>query len=304
MKLAVIFNTTRPDTTGGYLERAARTLGVACDHWSLEDLSRIPSGYDLYLRVDHGDDYEVAWPATLRPAVFYAIDTHLPRTWRKIERTASQYDLLFCCHRDGAQRLGAEWLPVACDPDLHAAAPRERDLDVAFVGTDGGVPRKFYLQALRERYPNSAIGTADYTQLGLRYGRARVGFNYSIANDVNMRVFEVLASGALLVTNALPHDDLSTLGLKESMHYMAYRGAGELFPTIDKALADPEGSRRIAEAGREAALSRHTYRHRMIELLRVVEARLGVRVSATQAAGRTLQASSLKPPAESFQSET
>ena len=288
-KLALIFNKTRPDATGGYFERAFRSLGLACDHWPLGELSRIPASYELYLRVDHGDDYEVPWPERLRPAVFYAIDTHVRHSWPKIRRAASRYDLVFCCHRDGAERLGAEWLPVACDPDLHAAAPRERDLDVAFVGTDGGVPRKFYLQALRERYPNSAIGTADYTQLALRYGRARIGFNYAIANDVNMRVFEVLASGALLVTNALPHDDLARLGLEEEAHYAAYRSPRELFARIDEALAHPEERCRIAEAGREAALSRHTYRRRMERLLSVVEARLGVRMLPTESIVRSPQ---------------
>ena len=43
MKLALIFDKTRPDTTGGYFERACRTLGVAADHWWLRDAERIPA---------------------------------------------------------------------------------------------------------------------------------------------------------------------------------------------------------------------------------------------------------------------
>lgn len=276
-RLALIFNKTRPGTTGGYFERAFRSLGLSCDHWPLKELARIPASYELYLRIDHGDDYEVPWPERLRPAVFYAIDTHVRHSWPKIRRAAPCCDLVFCCHRDGAERLGAEWLPVACDPDLHVAAPRERDLDVAFVGTDGGVPRKFYLQALRERYPNSAIGSAEYTRIGERYGRARIGFNYSIADDVNMRIFEVLAGSALLVTNALPHDDLHRLGLEEGTHYAAYRSPRELFTRIDHYLAHPEERRRIALAGHQAVLAQHTYRHRMEQLLQSVAEHLGVR---------------------------
>ena len=296
MKLAMIYNTTRPDTTGGYLERAAHALGLACDHWPLTELARIPPSYDFYLRVDHGDDYGVAWPAALRPAAFYAIDTHLPHSWSKIRRAAPRYDLVFCCHRDGAASLGAEWLPLACDAELHAARGQPRDLGLAFVGTDGGVPRKFYLQALRERYPNSAIGRADYTQIGRRYGRARIGFNYSIANDVNMRIFEVMAGGALLLTNALPHEDLARLGLEEGTHYAAYRSPDELMLQIDRYLAAPGECRRIAEAGREVALRRHTYRHRMEQLLRVVEERLGVRVES-EVRSRQSDAADLGPRA-------
>ena len=306
MRIALIFNTTRPDTTGGYLARACRALGLSCDQWRLQDAERIPEDYDLYLRIDHGDDYFVRLPDRLRPSVFYAIDTHLPHIWRKIRRVAGRFDAVFCAHRDAADRLpGAEWLPVACDPSIHAPmfargrslgiVPSERcesrddwelhgsrgDVgasawDVAFVGTDGGVPRKFYLQALRERYPASFIGTAEHTRLAAIYGRSRVGFNYSIADDVNMRTFEVLAAGALLVTNALRHDDLAALGLEDRRDLVLYRSPGELMGTIDHYLAHPEERRAIAEAGCALVRARHTYTHRMRQLLASVHERLGV----------------------------
>ena len=269
MRLALIFDKTRPDTTGIYFERACRSLGLSVDHWWLRDAARIPAQYDLYLRVDHGDDYAVELPNGLRPAVFYAIDTHLSPTWRKIRRVAAQYDRVYCAQANAARQLGnGEWLPLACDLELHGVirAP-EVVLDVAFVGSDGGVPRKFYLQALRERYPNNFLGSAAYTELGAIYGRARIGFNYAIAADVNMRVFEVLAAGALLVTNALPHDDLGRLGLADGQHLILYRTPKELFERIDYFLAHAQERERIAHAGRARVMERHTYVHRLQQLL-------------------------------------
>ena len=282
MKLALIFDKTRPDTTGGYFERACRTLGVSADHWWLRDAERIPAAYDLYLRIDHGDDYAVTLPERLRPVAFYAIDTHLARSWRKIRRAAARYDLVFCCHRDGAARLpGAEWLPVACDRELHGRIDGPRVWDLAFVGTDGGVPRKFYLQALRERYPNSRIGQADHTELSSIYSRARIGFNYSIAGDVNMRLFEVLAAGALLVTNALAGDDLHRLGLEDRGHLVLYRSPAELFEVIEHFLAHADERERIAQAGHALVMERHTYARRMRQLLSRAAERLGVSVPST-----------------------
>jgi len=276
MRLALIFNKTRPDTTGVYFERACRALNLACDHWWLRDAAEIPPEYDLYVRIDHGDDYETCFPDHLRPRVFYAIDTHLPQSWRKIQRMAKHYDLVFCCHRAAASRLRvAEWLPLACDPVFHGRVDGLPTWDVAFVGTAGGVPRKFYLQALRERYPNSFIGSADHTQLGSIYSRARIGFNYSIANDVNMRMFEVLAAGTLLVTNALEGDDLAQLGLEGRRHLVLYRSPQELFPLIDYYLAHEEERRTIARAGAEIVRDRHTYVHRLEQLLSRVSQRLG-----------------------------
>ena len=150
--------------------------------------------------------------------------------------------------------------------------------DIAFVGNDGGIPRKFLLQALRERYPHSFIGSADHTQLASLYRQARIGVNYSIANDVNMRIFEVLASGALLVTNALEGDDLQQLGLEEGQHLVCYRNPNELFERIDYFLARPQERQAIAQAGSLIVRERHTYAHRMKQLLSIVSTRLGVKI--------------------------
>ncbi len=281
MRIAVIFDKTRPDTTGGYIERACREAGHACDHWWLRDAAAIPAAYDLYLRVDHGDDYLAVWPRHLRPVVFYAIDTHLAPSWKKIRRAAARYDAVCCAQARAAAALpNGQWLPLGCDPGLHTAPLAERTLDIAFVGTEGGVPRKFYLQALRERYPNSAIGPADHRQMAVLYGRARIGFNYAIADDVNMRVFEVLAAGTLLVTNALSGDAFGRLGLRDRQELVLYRSPRELIEAIDYFLVHAEERERIASAGQNAALAFHTYRHRVVQLMESLGLQAGARETA------------------------
>ena len=277
MRIALIFNTTRPDTTGIYFERACRRLGIACDHWELAQTAEMPSDYDLYLRIDHGDDYLVRLPSRLRPSVFYAIDTHLPHSWRKIRHAARWYNMVCCAQREAAHRLPeAEWLPLACDEEAHGAGDTPARWDVACVGSEGGVPRKFYLQALRERYPNSFIGRADYTQLGSIYSQARVGFNYSIADDVNMRIFEVLAAQTLLLTNALRHDALIHLGLRDRHELVIYRTPQEILQCIDYYLAHADERGRIAAAGAAVVRERHTYAHRVQRLLELVQQRFGI----------------------------
>ena len=62
MKLALIFNKDREDTIGGYFERAAARMGIEFDHFWTSDAD-IPAGYDLYLRIDHGDyKYDINRP--------------------------------------------------------------------------------------------------------------------------------------------------------------------------------------------------------------------------------------------------
>ncbi len=276
MKIALIFDQTRTDTIGNYFLRACKTLNLPHDHYPLQQLSAIPNGYTWYLRIDHGDDYIVEWPKQLRPASFYAIDTHLSHSWKKIQKTAAMYDSVFCCHRPAALVLpGAEWVPVACDPEIHGSAQRPERWDVGFIGTEGAIPRKFYLQALRERYPKSFIGPADYRQIGNLYAQSRIGFNYSINDDVNMRVFEVLAAGACLLTNALSHNDLDTLGLRDGEHLIVYRRGRRLFEQIDALLADPARRMRVGQAGRSKVLDAHTYVHRLKRMLALSASRFG-----------------------------
>ena len=284
-RLALIFDKVREDTLGVYVERAAQQLGIPATHFWMRDAEAIPSGYDLYLRIDHGE-YSRDLPGRLSPRIFYASDTHLPNSWRQIRRVAARYDLLCCAHRDGAERLpNAVWVPVACDVELHGRKPFDKRWDVAFVGTEGGVPRKFYLQALRERYPNSFIGHAPHTELGAIYSRAKFGFNYSIRQDINMRMFEILAGGALLVTNGLAHDDLAMLGLREGEHLAVYRRPRELFERIEHYLEHEREREAIALRGMQQVHQHHTYRHRLQQILQTAEARLGVRLP-------------MKPPAD------
>ena len=280
MRVALLFNTTRSDTTGVYFERACRALGLETRHWPLDRLHEVPSGYDLYLRVDHGDDYTIPLPPQLRPRAFYAIDTHLRYSWKKIRRMAHAYDWIFCAQRDAAEQLpNASWLPLACDAQWHGAIGGKLVWDVAFVGTAGGIPRKFYLQALRERYAQSCIGAAEPARIASVWSRSRIGFNYSIHDEVNMRVFEVLAAKTLLITNALSRDDLDRLGLHDGRHLVLYRNPSELLKLIDDMLSHPEERTRIAEQGHAVVMTRHTYQHRVLALLTM----LGFSISAGQA---------------------
>ena len=282
MRLAFIFNRGRSGTTGSYFGSSASWLGISYDHWALDAAQQIPATYDLYVRIDHGDDYEVPLPAHLRPAMFYAIDTHLRRSWTRIRRLANQFDLVLCCHRDAVGRLpSAAWLPVACDPELHHPVEVPVIWDVAFVGTDRGSPRKFILQAIRERYPRSFLGGVDYRRISEIYSQARIGFNYAVADDVNMRVFEVLASQTLLLTNALAGDDLIRLGLMDRRHLVLYRNPKELLDLMAYYLEHVQERRAIAQAGYELVRRQHTYVHRMKQLLWHAGTRLKVSIPTT-----------------------
>ncbi len=105
------------------------------------------------------------------------------------------------------------------------------------------------------------------------YSASRIVFNRSIGNDVNMRVFEALACGSMLVTNDLAENGLAEL-FQDGVHLATYREPGEMLEVIRYYLDHADRREAIAAAGRAEAVGRHTYRHRMERLLAEAETRL------------------------------
>lgn len=264
MKLAVIYDKYNEATLGVHYQKAFEKLGIDVRHFWLKDSRAIEPVFDAYIRIDDGDyKYDISHNK-LRPSVFYASDVHLAKPFAAIKKAAQRYDLVFCAQEPGCRMLKKiygdkiSWLPHACDPDIHRDLGRGRTLDVAFVGNDGGIPRKFILQELRERFPNSHIGNAPYLDIARIYSSAKIGFNYSIAGDINMRMFEITACGAMLLTNALK--DEAGAGLFTDRKDAAfYRSPVEIFELIGHYLKNDAQRQTIAEKGRALTASEHTY---------------------------------------------
>jgi O-antigen biosynthesis protein len=275
MHIALIFDRHHEGTTGVYFERACQQLGMATQHFWMRDAATIPEGFDLYLRVDHGD-YTHPWPTHLHPAVFYVIDTHLPKSFRKIRRQAAQYDWLLCAQQSATRQLPhSSWLPLACDPERHGGSAVSMQHDVGFVGTEGGVPRKLYLQALRERYPNSYIGHALPEQMSAVYRSSKIAFNYGIDNDINMRVFEAMCAGSCLLTNTIRQNGWETL-FTDREHLVEYQSPHELLELLDYYLSHESERKQIAQAGQRLVQEQHTYAHRVRALCATLHERIGL----------------------------
>jgi glycosyltransferase involved in cell wall biosynthesis len=275
--VAVIFDDRiRPDTTGVYVRRALDEL-VDVVHFQPDPAEDIPSsGFDLYLSID--DDTEHRLPDALRPRAYWAIDTH--RDFPARFQRAFACDFVFAAQRDGAERLraagipAASWLPLGCDPQIHRRHDVPRQFDVSFVGHTCPGPRDELLELIRRNFPNHFIGRAYFGEMARIYSASRVVFNRSIKNDVNMRVFEALACGSLLVTNDLTDNGQAEL-FQDGVHLATYREPDELLEKIRYFLAHDEQRETIAAAGRAEVTARHTYRHRLEWLLAEVERQMG-----------------------------
>ncbi|EHJ48561.1 hypothetical protein DFW101_2557 [Solidesulfovibrio carbinoliphilus subsp. oakridgensis] len=150
----------------------------------------------------------------------------------------------------------AVWMPLFCDPGRDRDPGVARDIPVSFVGTlDGAVNagRRPFLAAFRKLAPLYAT-TGRYQPV---FGRSRIVLNQSAAGELNFRLFEAMACGAAVLTEATGNGlaELFTPG----RDILTYRRGdpAQAAATALAALADP-GLPTLAAAGRRAVLSGHT----------------------------------------------
>lgn len=201
--------------------------------------------------------------------VWYAIDSHIHL--QEHQAVTKLFDLTFVAHYEYVARLGVDttyWLPVAAAPRV-ATEPTARDLDIAYVGSmNRGMyeSRAQLLDALKQRYPNSYIGRAKPEDIPTIYQRAKIVFNWSLNNDVNMRYFEAMSAGAVLVTNKL-YESGAELLFQPGVDYLEYVDEANLLQSIEQLLNEPKLLDQIGRHGQKTVQEKHTYVQRAQELL-------------------------------------
>ncbi len=213
------------------------------------------------------------------PTMCFHVDTYA-FTRRRI-RWSSLFDGVAVFH-PGYERIfaeaghpGAFLLPHAVQRELYDKREGNRECEVAWVGNTAGPVyhhRRKWLPKLAAEFRMNdwrrSYALADVADV---YCQSRIVVNIGrddFRQDANMRVYEAMASGALLVT-PVP-TELTKLGFKESTHFVGFRREEELIPLVRHYL-EHEGERsRIATAGRKKTLREDTYECRVAHLLQML----------------------------------
>lgn len=263
--------------TALYFEQAARAAGHRVTTINEAGALLAAGPFDLVLVVDPWFNGLQHLATLTCPTAAILIDVHRDLPTRAL--FARFCDHVFVAQRDlvsdvaATRHDSAHWLPLGGDPGMHFVPNLPRDIEVGFVGKLGesGTDRHRVLSNVLGRFPTNEIGLHHTPkEMGEIYSRSRIVFNKSIGGDVNMRVFEALASGALLVTDRIGNglDELMT----EGEHYVGYDKAEEAIAQIERYLAEEEARARIARAGQALLHERHSYDARLAQILRTVQA--------------------------------
>lgn len=206
------------------------------------------------------------------PAVVigYSVDQYL-NPWH-VPYSAG-FDAVFVAQKDYLPLFAASptnrpatWMPLFCDPAVDRDPLTPRDIPVAFVGTlksFANPGRKAFLDAFRAQAPLFAKQGA-YPHI---FARSQIVLNQSAAGELNFRLFQAMACGAVVLTEQTHNGltDLFTPGL-ECLTYT--RGdAGHAAAVARAALADPATLAAVAAAGKRKTLARHTVVHRARQIL-------------------------------------
>jgi spore maturation protein CgeB len=238
--------------------------------------------------------------------VLWTIDA--PRNFVPIIKAATHYDFVFTggseaydiLRNAGVKKL--YWLPFACDPDFHkpqkltAEEKRLYSCDIAFVGTidpnlypfrvkileeisdfdlgvwGPGVERISSSSPLRQKIRGDKATPDVWTKI---YSQAKIvlGMHYHDpagkipCHQASPRVYEALACGAFLMVDA--QRDVKKL-FQDREELVVFKNSTELKKLLAYYLKRPEERTSIAALGWGKVLQKHTYEHRIKDLLKVV----------------------------------
>lgn len=247
--------------------------------FSLTEIQKLDETFDLYLRIDDGD-YNETVPEKFHPQAWWISDTHLKKPFQKMIKSSCNCDYIFCCQKEGAKQLATStskktfWIPPAADELSDAQIFKEdekRKWDVCFIGTKGKYSlRKVILEKIKINYPNSFIGRVDYSKIYDYYSRSKIVVNYPINNDINMRTFEAMGAGALVLMFRIKDNGFNSI-FTENKNLVVFDDiVGGLKTKIDYYLKNTEERMRIAKEGFNLIRNNHTYRHRLLEMFKIM----------------------------------
>ncbi len=165
------------------------------------------------------------------------------------------------------------WLTYACDTKIHKKFDLSKIYDIVFVGNiDPGVyPERVRLLELIGKKFNLKVFTNVYgEEMAKIYSQAKSVFNKSAAGEINMRIFEAMSCGSLLITDRLkPETGLEEI-FQDKKHLVFYDNENDLLQKIDYYLTHESEREEIALGGYKEVLEKHTYEHRVKQLLGII----------------------------------
>lgn len=272
MKIVLVYDNKFEYTTGFYCKNALEELGHEVYYINPIKNKQTPKDIDFYLNVD--DDSPYFLPDSWKPNIYWVSDTHRGHIRWRFDK-CKKSDILFTSQKSAKEIFSKEreqvyWLPHACDPKYHFYEISEKIFDIGFVGN---INSKFHqkrekmIKVIKENFKNVCFTNNLFLKdMAKLYSESKIVFNCTLNNDINMRLFEGMCSGSLVITDNIP--ELYEVISKDSV--VSYENEKDLLEKINYYLINEEERNTISENGYIEAINKHTYKNRMEELIKIV----------------------------------
>ncbi|MBI5477139.1 MAG: glycosyltransferase [Ignavibacteriales bacterium] len=271
-----------------YVNRAIEKLGYRVypfspdynsDGWTkipidvnINDLiNKIDSTVDLVLVVEASTGTKLfpqGLESVVAPTAWWGIDTHLNYRWHK--EYANLFDVAFFAQKEyvlKARKYGVKnvsWLPLGCDEEIHGDKNLPRIYDVSFVGNLTQNRKQFFSQIGIPIHLQSNVYLDEMAKI---YSQSKIVLNISAREDLNMRAFEAMCSGALLITQRI---DAGIHDLFIEGKHFAFHDIYDAEKVIKYYLDNPDERKKIAMAGREEVIKSNKYSDRVKRIIELV----------------------------------
>ncbi len=212
------------------------------------------------------------------PRAFYAIDGPINDFWqldfaRKFDMVwTDQQDTMELWLKDGI--TWAKWLPLAADRSIFYPpnSDEERDLDIVFVGTmnfQHRPKRSAILHRLRQIANVTLVDGGGKRgvppqDVASYYRRAKIVLNELLFDGINLRTFEAMACGAVLLTE----EGRGESRLFEDGKELVTFNTNNLEEVVLDILNDSEKRDQLSEIACETIRSNHSIKHRARRVIR------------------------------------
>ena len=145
------------------------------------------------------------------------------------------------------------WVPGITVTPHKVDFVEDKQNQVCFIGNVVKTHRRRgrLLKAMRATQMPLLITEARGIESATIYARNAVSFNCSLNGDLNMRCYEVIASGGLLLSDRLHAETGWDEIVEEGKHYVAFDSIDDLIDKCKALLNDPQMVRTISKAGVE-----------------------------------------------------
>lgn len=161
----------------------------------------------------------------------------------------------------------AKCVTYAVDEEIYPEINREQEYDLGFIGNMlEGDGRRELFEKLKSKYTCFISHSIDPRGIAVEYAKCKLIINPQRFEEINIRFFEALASGVQIVS----YSPALHLFAEDGKDYVSYRSVEELYGIIDTLLEDSNRRKEIKKRARESVLTRHTYKHRVREMMSIL----------------------------------